>query len=146
MQQALGSTGVGGSRSVCHPISGPLVYECYKSNVPYGNKQGTWEREARLAADVVEADATAHSFAEEEAIIARILQNRQRRNTHALTREQNRAVRAMAGLPPKEEKEDIHGSDNIDYEQIWLDLYCVFDRYFREMESKGVGKGKDIRG
>ena len=61
-------------------------------------------------------------------------------------------LRAESGGPchvrtaSKEEKEDIDGSDNSGYEQIRLDLYCVFDRYFREMESKGVGKGKDIRG
>ena len=56
--------------------------------------------------------AAARAAAEEEAVRARIVKGRQLRNTCALTREQNRAVRAMAGLPPKEEKEDSDGSDS----------------------------------
>ena len=40
----------------------------------------------------------------------------------------------MAGLPPKEEKED--SSDN---EHIWLDPYYLFNRHFREKDGKGTG-------
>ena len=47
----------------------------------------------------------------------------------------------MAGLPSKKEKADSDG-----HEQIRLDPYCVFDRYFREKDDKGVGKGKGSRG
>ena len=52
----------------------------------------------------------------------------------------------MAGLPPKEEKEDNDGEDSSGDEQIRLDPYCVFDRYFCDKDDKGAGKGKDIRG
>ena len=82
----------------------------------------------------------------EEAIRARIVKKQQRRNTRAFTREKNRAVLAMSGLPPKEEKADSDGEDNSGDEQIRLDPYCVFDRYFREKDDKGVGKGKRRRG
>ena len=51
----------------------------------------------------------------------------------------------MAGLPPKE-KEDSDGEDSSGDEQIRLDPYCVFDRYFREKDGKGAGKGKGSRG
>ena len=47
----------------------------------------------------------------------------------------------MAELPPKEEKADSDGDDSSDDEQIRLDPYCVFDRYFREKDEKGVWKG-----
>ena len=89
------------------------------------------------------ADAAAWAAAEEEAICTRIVKKRQRRNTCALARERNWAVRAMVGLHPKGKKEDNDGSDNSDDEQIRLDPYCVFDdRYFREKDDKGVRKGK----
>ena len=52
----------------------------------------------------------------------------------------------MAGLPPKEEKEDNYGEDIFGDEQIRLDPYCVFDRYFHEKDGKGAGKGKGSRG
>jgi hypothetical protein len=52
----------------------------------------------------------------------------------------------MAGLTPKEEKEDSDGEDNFDDEQIRLNPYCVFERYFREKDDKGAGKGKGSRG
>ena len=52
----------------------------------------------------------------------------------------------MAGLPPKKDKEDIDGSNSSGEERIHLDPYCVFDRYFREKDGKGAGKGKGSRG
>ena len=52
----------------------------------------------------------------------------------------------MAGPPSKEEKEDSDGEDSSGDEQIRLDPYCVFDRYFREKDGKGAGKGKGSRG
>ncbi|KAE8812372.1 E3 ubiquitin-protein ligase XB3 [Hordeum vulgare] len=68
------------------------------------------------------------------------------RNTHALAREQNRAVRKMAGLPPSVENEVSGTEDNSDDKQIRLDPYRVFDRYFREKDCKGSGKEKGSRG
>ena len=47
----------------------------------------------------------------------------------------------MAGLPPKEE-EDSDGENNSGNEQIRLDPYRVFGRYFREKYGKGAEKGK----
>ena len=47
----------------------------------------------------------------------------------------------MAGLPSKKEKADSDG-----HEQIRLDPYCVFARYFCEKDGKGAGKGKGRRG
>ena len=52
----------------------------------------------------------------------------------------------MVGLPPKEEKADSDGEDSPDDEQIRLDPYCVFDRYFHVKDGKGAGKGKGSRG
>ena len=46
----------------------------------------------------------------------------------------------MVGLPPKEEE------DNSDDEQIRLDPYCVFDRYFRKKDCKDARKSKGSRG
>ena len=83
------------------------------------------------------ADAAVRATAEEEAICACIVKKRQWGNTRDLAREQNPAVHAMVGLPPKEEKEDID-----DEEQIRLDPFCVFERCFREKDGKGTGKGK----
>ena len=51
----------------------------------------------------------------------------------------------MAGLPP-EEKEDSGGGDISGDEQIPLDPYHVFDRYFCEKDGKGAGKDKGSRG
>ena len=71
---------------------------------------------------------------------------RQRRNTCTLAREQNWVVREMAGLPAKEKKEVSGGEDNSGDEQIRLDPYCVFDRYFREKNDMGARKGKSSPG
>ncbi|KAE8778146.1 Pyrophosphate-energized vacuolar membrane proton pump [Hordeum vulgare] len=81
----------------------------------------------------------------EEAIHVHIMKKRERRNMRTLTQEQNRAVREMAGLSPKEEKEDIDGHDSSDEEQIRPDPHRVFEWYFREKDDNGVGKGKDSR-
>ncbi|KAE8793986.1 hypothetical protein D1007_31275 [Hordeum vulgare] len=75
-----------------------------------------------------------------------ILKKRQRRSTHVLTREQNRAVREIAGLPSKEVEEVSGGEDSFDDKQIWLNPYCIFDRYFDEKDDKGPGKGKGNHG
>ena len=80
------------------------------------------------------ADTATQMAAEEEAIRASIVKRRQRRNTRTLAREQHRMVRAMARLPSKKEKEDNSGD-----EQIRLDPYCVFDRYFHDKDVKGKG-------
>ncbi|KAE8771123.1 Pyrophosphate-energized vacuolar membrane proton pump [Hordeum vulgare] len=84
-------------------------------------------------------DVAARAGAEEKAIRARIVKKWQRRNTHALAQEQNRAVREMVGLLPKEDKD---GEDSSKKEHIWLDPYCVFDQYFRKKDVNGVGKDK----
>ena len=52
----------------------------------------------------------------------------------------------MAGLLPTEEKANSDGEDSSGDKQIQLDPYCVFDRYFREKDGKGAGKGKGSRG
>ncbi|EMS45694.1 hypothetical protein TRIUR3_28952 [Triticum urartu] len=57
------------------------------------------------------ADAAARAAAE-EAIHTHIGKKRQWRNTHALAREQNRVVRAMLEMPPREEKDDSDGEDS----------------------------------
>ncbi|KAE8816474.1 Pyrophosphate-energized vacuolar membrane proton pump [Hordeum vulgare] len=87
--------------------------------------------------------AATRAAAKEEAICARIIKKRPWRNMHALTQEQNWVVRVMVGLRPKEEKEDNNRLDSSDEEQIQIDLYRVFDCYFREKYAKGAGKGND---
>ena len=52
----------------------------------------------------------------------------------------------MAGLPPKEEKEESYGEDSSGDKQDRRDPYCVFDRYFREKDDKGNRKGKGSHG
>ena len=47
---------------------------------------------------------------------------------------------------PKEEKKDNNGSGSSGDEQIRLDPYCLFYRYFREKDGKGARKGKDNHG
>ncbi|KAE8770512.1 Phytosulfokines 5 [Hordeum vulgare] len=76
------------------------------------------------------ADAAAPAATKEEAIRARICKKRKYRNTRALAREQKVS----------------HDKDNSGDEQIRLGPYCVFDRYFRENDDKGFGKGKGSRG
>ncbi|KAE8789877.1 hypothetical protein D1007_35840 [Hordeum vulgare] len=96
--------------------------------------------EAYIAAEMAEAeavDAAARATAQEEAICARIFKKRQWRNTCALAREQNRAIREMTELSYKEVDEVSDGEDNSGGKQIWLDPYCVFDRYFRKKDGKG---------
>ena len=88
----------------------------------------------------------ARAATEEEAIRACIVMKRQRRNMRALPREQKRAVRATAGLSPKEEKGDSDVEDSSRDEQIRLDPYSVFDRYFHEKDGKGAVKGMGSRG
>ncbi|KAE8783429.1 hypothetical protein D1007_43087 [Hordeum vulgare] len=71
----------------------------------------------RLAPDMTEVvaiDATVHTATKEEVFGARIIKNRQRRKMRALAREKNWAIRAIVGLPPKEEKEDGDASLNCD--------------------------------
>ncbi|KAE8796205.1 E3 ubiquitin-protein ligase XB3 [Hordeum vulgare] len=51
----------------------------------------------------------------------------------------------MDGLPSRE-KEVSGGEDISGDEQIRLDPYCVFDRYFRDKDGKDAGKDKGSRG
>ncbi|KAE8800493.1 Phytosulfokines 5 [Hordeum vulgare] len=95
--------------------------------------------EACLAEEMM---AVARAAAEEEAICDRILKKRQWGCTHALAREQDRAVYEMVRLPSKEEEELSDDEGNSSDEQIWLDPYCAFDRYFGEKDGKGSGKHK----
>lgn len=111
------------------------AFECCRDRCARRAKQRAREAEARLAVDVAETEAAAHASFNEEAVRAHILQKRQRRSTRALAREHSRAVRVMAGLPLKEEKEDSDGSDNSGDEQIWLDPFCVFERYFHDKDE-----------
>mgnify|MGYP006268395111 CR=1 FL=1 len=59
---------------------------------------------------------------------------------------------AKSGVPchgwtaPKELKEDNDVSDNSGDEQMRLDPFSVFERYFREKDSKGTGKGMGSHG
>jgi hypothetical protein len=150
---ALRSSGAGSSQSrrpenLSFPITGRTDYESHRERIDRRGKERIRAAEARIAAEMAAAeaaDAAARAAAEEEAIRARIVKKRQRRNTRALAREQSQAVRAMAGLPPKEEK-DSDGEDSSGDEQIRLDPYCVFERYFREKDGKDAGKGKGSRG
>ena len=141
--RALGSSGTGSSRfrqpeHLSFPIAGRSEYESHRERAARRGKERIRAAEARVAAEMAVAEAADA----EEATRARIMKNRPRRNTRAVAQEQNQAVRAMAGLPPKEEKEDCDGEDSSSDEQIRLDPYCVFDRYFREKDGKSPGKGK----
>jgi hypothetical protein len=153
-QRALGSSRAGSSRSrqpenLSFPTTGRADYESHRERAARHGKERIRTAEARITAEMATAegaDAAARAAAEEEAIRARIVKKRQRRNTRTLAREQNRAVRAVARLPPKEEKEDSDDEDSSADEQIRLDPYRVFDRYFREKDGKGAEKGKGSRG
>ncbi|KAE8777782.1 Pyrophosphate-energized vacuolar membrane proton pump [Hordeum vulgare] len=89
---------------------------------------------ARLIADMTTTRATT----KEEVISGCIVKKRQRRSTSTFARELNRTVHAVAGLPPKKEKEGKDGSNNSDNEQTRLDPYSVLDRYFCEKDDKGT--------
>ena len=60
----------------------------------------------------------------------------------ALAREQARAIRAMAGLPHKEEGDESIWTGIFGEEENQLDPYCVFDCNFRDKDAKGSDKGK----
>ena len=90
------------------PITAPTEYESHRDRCARREKERIRTVEARLVADMEAteaADVAARATKEEEAICARIVKKRQWRNIRTLVREQNRAVHAMAGLPPKEEKD-----------------------------------------
>ncbi|XBI31473.1 hypothetical protein VPH35_055036 [Triticum aestivum] len=55
-------------------------------------------------------------------------------------------IHDRAGLPPKEDNDDSDGEDSSNDVHIRLDPYRVFDRYFREKDDNGTGKGEDSRG
>jgi hypothetical protein len=87
------------------------------------------------------------SAAAEEALRAHIAEKWRRRAVKEMEKTQSRVVCTMAGLPRKEEKvEDDHGSDSSDCEQIRLDPFCVFNRYYRTVDGKGKGKSKGSHG
>ena len=51
------------------------------------------------------------------------------------------SVHMALGLPPKEEKEEASdGPDSFDSEQIQLNPFCIFDRYFRNNDGNTKGK------
>ncbi|KAE8768222.1 Pyrophosphate-energized vacuolar membrane proton pump [Hordeum vulgare] len=128
---ALGSFRAGSSQDRWHsdlsfPDSGLAEFESHLDRCPSW-KERISAAEARLVADMAAteaADAAVRAAAKEEAIHVRIVKKRHQGNMHVLAREQDQAVREMAGLPPKE---DIDGKDSSNDEQIRLDLYCVFD-------------------
>lgn len=72
---------------------------------------------------------------------ARIRAKRRARAARDLAVEQTQAVRALAGLPHKEEDLNVLGgasdTSSSSAEQIRLDPYCVIDYYFHEHEDKG---------
>ncbi|KAE8802631.1 hypothetical protein D1007_21667 [Hordeum vulgare] len=96
-QRALGFSRVGSSMSkLPDPSIGPGDFESHGKRAVRRGKERIRIVEAYLAEEMAEADAAdvgAQEVAEEEAIHARILKKRQRRNTSALARKQNRAVR-----------------------------------------------------
>ncbi|KAE8785392.1 Phytosulfokines 5 [Hordeum vulgare] len=115
-----------------YPSTGPVDFESHRERAARRGKERIRIAEAYLVKEMTEAkaaDAAARVTAEEEAIHVRILEKQQHRNTHALAREQNRAVREMVGLPPKEEKVVSGGEDSSGDEQIRFEPYCIFDRY-----------------
>ncbi|KAE8819704.1 hypothetical protein D1007_02364 [Hordeum vulgare] len=126
------------------PSAGPTDFESHQERAARRGKERIRIAEAYLAEEMGEeeaADAAMRAITEEEAIRAHILKKWQRRNTCTLAREQNQAVREMVGLPPKE-KEVSGNKDTFGDEQIRLDPYCVFDRYFCDKDIKGTEKGK----
>uniref|UniRef100_A0A453K4Z2 Uncharacterized protein n=1 Tax=Aegilops tauschii subsp. strangulata TaxID=200361 RepID=A0A453K4Z2_AEGTS len=143
----LASSGAGSSWSrpehLSFPITGRAEYESHRKWAAHRGKERIRAAEARIVTEMAAAeaaDAAVRAAAEEEAIRARIVKKRQQRNALGLAREQNRAVRAMAGLPSKEEKEDSDNVDNSDDEQIRLDPYCVFDRYFTRRTARAPAR------
>ncbi|KAE8800571.1 Pyrophosphate-energized vacuolar membrane proton pump [Hordeum vulgare] len=129
------------------PLAGPADFESHRERSSRHGKERIRIAEAYLTEEMTEAaDAAARASAQEEAIRARILKKWHSHNTRTLAHEQNRVVREMAGLPSKEVKEVSGGEDNSGDEQIRLNLYCIFDRYFRNKDDKGAGKDKDSRG
>ncbi|KAE8784876.1 hypothetical protein D1007_41493 [Hordeum vulgare] len=128
------------------PSIGPANFESHREQVVRHGKEWIRIVEAYHAEEMAvaeAADAAVSAATEEEAIRARIFKKRQRRNTCAVAGKHNRTVHEMARLPSKEEKEVSDSENNSDDEQIRLDPYRVFDRYFRD---KGVGKDKGSRG
>ena len=131
VHRALGSFGAGSSRSrepsnLPFHITGPAECESHRDWCARHGKERMRADKARLATGMAAAEAAdtaARAAAEERARLAR---------------EQNRVVRAMAGLPPKKERVDSDGSDSFGNEQIRLNPYCVFDWYFREKDGNGA--------
>ena len=81
--------------------------------------EGTTAIEAEAEGRKAEAHAGLDS--NEEALHILILEKRQRRTA------------------PKEEEEVGNGLGSSDSEHTRLDVYCVFDRYFRNKDDKGKG-------
>ena len=103
--------------------------------------------QAATAARHAEEASAAREVALEESLHAHIAEKRRRRAVKAMAKDQSRAIRAMARLPPMEEKDkDGDGSDSPASEQIRLDPFCVFNRYCRKDGEKCEGKGKADRG
>ncbi|KAE8794935.1 Phytosulfokines 5 [Hordeum vulgare] len=131
------------------PSTEPADFESHQERVVRHGKERIRIAVAYLTEEMSEAepaDAVAWVATEEEAIHARILKTRQLRNMRALAREHNRTVHEMVGLSPKEGEEVSGGEDSSGDDQIRLDPYCVFDRYFRDKDDKGAEKDKDNHG
>ncbi|KAE8790240.1 hypothetical protein D1007_35579 [Hordeum vulgare] len=102
------------------PSNGPTDFESHRERAACHGKERIRIAEAYLPEEMAEAeavDAAARATGEEEAICAHILKKRQRRNTRALARKQNRTAREIVGLPTKEEKEVSGSEDSSDDEQ-----------------------------
>lgn len=119
-------------------ISDAVEYESYIDLCAHRKKQIAREVEARLAADMLtDGCGGAHCLGGGVRLCPHRTEAAEE-EPHALVREQSRGVRAMAGLPSKDKKEDSDGSDNSSNEEIQLDPFCFFKRK--------DDKGKDSRG
>ncbi|KAE8779134.1 E3 ubiquitin-protein ligase XB3 [Hordeum vulgare] len=149
-----GSSRAGSSQShrpenIIFPITGPVDYESHREWASRCGKERIRIAEAHIMEEMTvteAADTAARTAAEGEAIHARILRKRQQTEMCALAREQNLTVCEMVRLPSKVEKDVSDGEGSCGDEHIRLDPYRVFDRYLREKDDKGFGRGKDIRG
>ncbi|KAE8820692.1 E3 ubiquitin-protein ligase XB3 [Hordeum vulgare] len=139
-RRVLGFSWAGSSKSRrADPSTRPMDFKSHQEWAARHGKERIRIVEAYLVEEMAEADvadAAERAAAEEEAIRARVLKKRQRRNPRALAREQNRVIHEMVGMPPKEKE----GSDDEDIssdKQSRLDPYCIFDRFFHGARAPG---------
>ncbi|KAE8819607.1 E3 ubiquitin-protein ligase XB3 [Hordeum vulgare] len=120
-QRALESSGVGPSRSrrqenLSFPITDSADCESHREWVARRGKR-IMAAEARIMEEMMRAEAV---------------------DVAARAAEEEEAIRV--------DKEVGDDEDNSDDEQIRLNPYCVFDRYFRKRDDKGFRKGKGSHG